>query len=157
MISFLRKDRYVAMKNDIVFPFPANNKMDWEMIDCIWVAADKAKNEDGTYELDALTNSFSNKPVNIVMNCRKDNITYNIVALTEGNIDSKMPFIIERFKSEHKGRDIKNIKNIQYIFVIKDKALIPEIAAYEPPMQNKIALLTSDENGVKNVRYLSKK
>ena len=157
IISFLTRDRYAVFKNDILFPFPAKNKIDWELIDCIWVAIDKSRNDDGTYDTDSLANSFSNSPVSIVMNSSKDNITYNILEITEGNIDSKMPFIIERFKKEHRGMDIKKIKNIQYIFVVKEQNIIPLIAEYELPMPNKIALLSEDQNTVKKVRYLSKK
>ena len=156
-LSFLSHNRFIALKDNIVFPFPAKNKLDWELIDCIWVAMDKAKKSDGTYMFDDLINSFSNRPVSIVMINSEENVTYNIVGITEGNIDSTLPFIIERFKSDHKGNDIKKIKNIQYIFVVKDTNLISDIAEFDPPMPNKIALLTDDENIGKKVRYLSKK
>ncbi len=156
-LSFLTKNRFIALKEDIVFPFPAKGKIDWDLLDCIWVAIDKAKNADGTYDIEGLINSFQNKPVSIVMVNTSENVFYNILKVTEVNIDSTMPFVIERFKSEHKGNDIKKIKNNQYIFVVDDKNLIGDIAEFEPPMPNKIGLLADDENGVKKVRYLSKK
>lgn len=156
-LAFLRKNRYITYKEDIVMPFPAKEAINWERLDCVWVAMDRCKRENGAYCINDLIDSYSDRPVSIIMINSESNIIYSIMELTEANIGTNLPFVIGKFKSNNKGLDIKKIKNVQYIFVVKDKALIPEVASYEPPMQNKIALLTTDENGVKNVRYLSKK
>jgi hypothetical protein len=156
-LAFLRKNRYVTYKDDIVTPFPDDGSFKPEKLDSVWVAINKCKTSDGAYNIEDLINSFPNEPVSIVMINSEDNNIYNIVSLNERSLNSVMSFVVEKFKSEHRDVKPEKLKNIQYIFAVNDKALIPEIASYNPPMQNKIALLVEGENGAKNVKYLSKK
>ena len=135
---------YVPVKD----PKPESNT-----VDALWVAFDKAKDEDGVINKETLLMSFPNNPVNVCL-IQADKF-YNIVTLSEINITSTLPFLMEKFTKNYKTAE--NAGNQEYIFVVRSMEIVRRIAEFAPNMPNKIAMLEGDIKGKVTIRYMSPK
>ena len=142
----------IKERDGLYGPFK-NPKFDTTLIDCLWVAFDKATHENGEKDREALMSAFPNNPVQVCL-IQKDKY-YNIVGINETNISSTLPFLIERF--DHYYSSVKNIGRQEYIFVVRDMNIISLIGEYAPKMPNKIALIEGDVLSKVKIRYLSPK
>lgn len=130
-----------------------NPKFDGTLIDCLWVAFDKATLPEGGKDREALMSAFPNNPSHVCL-IQKDKY-YNIVGINESNVSSTMPFLIERF--DHYYSRVKDIGRQEYIFVVRNMNIISVIGEYAPKMPNKIALVEGDILSRVKIRYLSPK
>lgn len=128
-------------------------KVDREMIGCLWVAIEKLRNEDGSIDSDALKTSFTNMPVQICL-IKKDTF-YNIVAITETNIASKMSYLKDKFQKNYSSPE--KAVGQEYIFVVSDLDVVKQIAEFAPNMPNRIAYIEGDVMQIPKVRYLAPK
>ncbi len=157
-ISFMIRYGAIRTTNDeqILKPQLAKNqKVDMSTLDCITVALDllKGKEEIDDEALDALSQSFENKPVKIAF-IDKDNVYVNIVPLNSSNISSSLSILKDRYSKNHKGDKDKG--SIIYVFVLRDKSLLSEIGSSGISFAHKIALI-STENGEEKVKYFNPK
>lgn len=151
-LSFLILMHLVHERDGLYVPFKGP-KVDSITIDSLWVAFDKVKSDTGEYDIDALKTAFPNNPVNVCL-VKKD-MFYNIVTITEDNIASTMPYLIDRFNKNYTSPE--KVTGQEYVFVIRDTGIIKQITSFSPSMPNRIALLEGDVLDIPRIRYLSPK
>lgn len=124
-------------------------KPDKLMIDCLWVALNKVKKEDGTYDTEPLRFATQNKPV--LIGLIANNMFYNIVGITQDNIYSTLTFLNDRYSKNQKAED-----GMEYILVVRNEDLIDQILEIEPSIPYRIVLLDGDGEFGPKVKYLKK-
>ncbi len=148
--SHLILRKCIKEKDGIYVPLSRPNP-DPVMVDCLWVALNRAKKEDGSVDLIALENAFASKPIKVAMVA--NNMFYNIVYISKENITSDLPFVVARFdKANKKGG---KTKGMEYIFAVKDQDVIHDILAQNLDMPYRIVLLDySEDKKEPKLKYL---
>ncbi len=142
-----------AKEHDGIYVPVKDPKIDTRIIDAMWVAMDYSKDNDGKIDQEALKTSFPNNPVQISLILK--NRFCNIVSLSQENLSSTLPFIMEKFAQSYP--QAEKARGLEYIFAVRDMGTIKEIAEYAPAMKNRIALIEGDVLDKVSIRYLSPK
>ena len=146
--SFLILKRCIRQTGNTYVP-RQNPKVDRLMLDCLWVALNRAKDENGNVIREEILNAFPNKPVQV--NMIHNNKYYNITGITTENVGSTLPFLDQRYKKNYKD---KTPDNMEYIFVVRNEDLIDAILDFGLEMPFRIVLLDGEPEAEPRIRYL---
>lgn len=128
---------------DLYYPI-TGKPVSSEMVTCIWFAIELSRGADKTVDLNLLSNAFRNNPVKI---CLSTKTKYcNIVFLPEEEVSSKLPVIIDRYKSYFVVNNSKykpEADGAEYYLLSDSKSAIRQILEYNMPFRHNIILAES--------------
>ena len=158
-LSFLRNEHIAKLSDDgmLVLPYKSPFAADAVVIDCLWIAINKAmyfdEDKNPKIDMDALSGCFrpSGKDVAVVTFLR-DGVCYYVVPLAKNTAAGTISYLKTSLGAKAK----EDFDGVMYVFAARDDILIFDRIwkDKEITFPYKTALLKGPVNSVPNVKYV---